>query len=84
MGEPIVSRRPERLEGHKCLGAVHKFEVNCECGWVSCPHRDRGEAYSEWRGHVLSHGGELEPWDRAEQRQRRAREKLFGKDPNNG
>ena len=46
-----------KLAGHKCLGVVRCFEVNCECGWVSCPHSgesSRAAAYSEWREHVRS------------------------------
>lgn len=46
------------LAGHKCLGATMCFEVDCECGWVSCAHRGenaRAAAYSEWRDHVRSH-----------------------------
>lgn len=48
-------QKVEPLAGHKCLGARMAVEVNCECGWVSCPHSGetaRREAYSEWRGHV--------------------------------
>jgi hypothetical protein len=48
-----------RLKGHKCLGSRMKFEVYCECGWISCPHggeNARAHAYSEWRHHVrLNH-----------------------------
>lgn len=48
-----------RTEGHKCLGAVMKFETYCECGWNSCSHSvkdgGRAAAYSEWRAHVRSH-----------------------------
>lgn len=55
-----IGKKPElapKVTGHKCLGARLAVEVNCECGWVSCPHsgdRARAHAYSEWRDHVRS------------------------------
>ena len=48
-------KAPPPTPGHKCLGATMRFEVDCECGWHSNPHRGEGAraaAYSEWRDHV--------------------------------
>ena len=62
--------------GHKCLGARPVFEVGCECGWYSCPHKDRAEAYSEWRDHARTHGGERESYAAHEKREQAYRRKL--------
>lgn len=47
-------RQRGRLPGHKCLGAVIGYHVNCECGystgdWYST--NARHNAYGEWRYH---------------------------------
>lgn len=67
-----ILRKVLPFKGHKSLGVFHKFEAACECGWYSCPHQTRREAYSEWRTHVLDCGGQLESFDKA--RARRDRE----------
>jgi hypothetical protein len=54
-----VARLKEPVEGHKCATVLRAFEVHCQCGWVSLPHRERRYAYSEWRDHVAGHGGEI-------------------------
>lgn len=52
-----IVRKILPFKGHKCVGVFHKFEAACECGWYSCPHQTRREAYSEWRTHILDCGG---------------------------
>lgn len=70
---PLTPRKVKPLAGHKCEILKICFRTYCECGWSSCPHWERAEAYSEWREHVLSHGGEKET--AAEHIARDAREK---------
>lgn len=53
----MTRRKVKPLSGHTCLGIFRKVEVACECGWNSCAHTEWAEAYSEWRDHILSHGG---------------------------
>lgn len=72
-------RKTLPLKGHKHIMTRAVFETSCECGWVSCPHAERRYAYSEWRQHILSHGGELEPREKAKARQKRETEKLTAK-----
>lgn len=62
--------------GHKCLGARVKFEVYCECRWVSCAHFERAEAYSEWRAHALKCGGTRESSEAHEKREQAYRKKI--------
>lgn len=60
---PFGTPKQPPLRGHKCLGAQMKFEVYCECGWISCPYGGeaaRSHAYSEWRDHVrIAHNNSI-------------------------
>lgn len=81
-GEVKGYRKVLPLAGHRCLGAHPCVEVRCECGWVSCPHSGedaRAEAYSEWRGHLVSHGAEREPIQTWLDRSEKERAKLYAK-----
>ncbi len=59
----IPLRKLEPLAGHKCEVVRTCFRVYCECGWSSCAHWERGQAYAEWRSHILDHGGRYEPME---------------------
>ena len=72
----MLLRKLLRLPGHKCLGASRRFETSCECGWHSCPHLERAEAYAEWREHARRHGAQLEPVEKALQRENREKAAL--------
>lgn len=62
--------------GHRCLGAKPVFEVGCECGWYSLPHKERSQAYSEWREHARTHGGEVESFEDHQKREEAYRRKI--------
>lgn len=70
-------RKVRPLAGHKCVITRTCFRTYCECGWSSCAHWERREAYGEWREHILSHGGEREPMETTMARERRTVAKLM-------
>ncbi|MCW2276333.1 hypothetical protein M2321_003938 [Rhodoblastus acidophilus] len=75
-GLPLLPRSVSAPSGHKCLGAFPVFEVGCECGWYSLPHKERRHAYSEWREHARTHGGVVESYEEHAKREAAYRRKL--------
>jgi hypothetical protein len=71
----MATRKLLPLAGHKHEMTKMCFRTYCECGWSSCAHWERAQAYGEWREHIQSHGGEYEPWEKAWAREDRAKRK---------
>lgn len=81
MDRLLIPSRMLPLNGHKSSGMRIKFEVNCECGWYSCPQSSRSEAWSEWRTHVRDCGGVEEPREETMKRQKRQIERATPREP---
>ena len=75
----IPLRKVIPFPGHKMEVVRTCFRAYCECGWSSCAHWERSQAFSEWREHVISCGGELEPIEKARQREARERDRMLKK-----
>lgn len=60
----LLDRKLLPLPGHKSAGMRTCHRAYCECGWASCAHWERSQAWGEWREHVRSHGAEYEPWEK--------------------
>lgn len=72
----LLPRAVKPLPGHKAERPIMMFVLYCECGWRTVPNPARGGAYSDWRRHVLDHGGEFESRDEHVKRENRHRRKL--------
>ncbi|TGQ69541.1 hypothetical protein EN829_014905 [Mesorhizobium sp. M00.F.Ca.ET.186.01.1.1] len=70
-----TERKMLPLAGHKHEKTQMFFRTFCECGWGSTANEKRRHAYSEWRDHIRSHGGEYESWEKAHAREDRAKAK---------